>query len=140
MVGIMVVVLILRELSPFRWQTSAEPFSWIPFATSLGVDSVDSLVILLEKAFLYAAAVWLIWQSGTSLPVASGSCALLLITLEVLQRHLPDRIPESTDPVMAILAGIVLSLSQGTGPPPPRYQDRFTNDAVTSSAEKRGVT
>ncbi|MBI3895535.1 MAG: VanZ family protein [Acidobacteria bacterium] len=108
MVGITAVTLIVRELWPFRWQIDAVQFVWLPFIDTLAVDTVGAVVILLEKVFLYAAAVWVLWQIRIPPLIATGLCASALAVLEVLQTHLLDRVPEITDPVLAILAGIVL--------------------------------
>jgi hypothetical protein len=108
-----VVALITRELSPFAWNDVAGRFTWIPFTASLEADSLQALIIFVEKSFMYAGSIWAARQARVRLRTATISVAVLLLVLEMVQTHIPNRSPESTDAVMAIIAGFVLKFAAG---------------------------
>jgi VanZ family protein len=98
---------IVLELAPFRLLPTPAPFVWIPFAGALEADNISSLLVLLYKTFFYSAAVWSLWRSRIALSVATATVSALLVCLEGAQRYLPGRVPETTDAVLALLAGLV---------------------------------
>jgi len=66
--------------------------------------------------FDYGAAVWVLHASGSSYARADASVAAALFGLELLQRYLPGRTPESTDAVLALLMALVLWLASDFSP------------------------
>jgi VanZ family protein len=106
---VMVLVLVYRELSPFHFSSSPQPFSWIPFAASMESERVAALEILGEKILLYGLTIWLFQRSGERTTLAGISIALLLGILEALQMYIPGRTPEISDPFLALLLTGVLS-------------------------------
>ena len=112
--------IVLRELSPFHFSPTPQPFSWIPFAATFDSERQSAIVILLRKAFEYGALVWLLRAWGISYARATVAVAGLLAVLEAIQRYLPGRTPEITDSVLTLLMALVLwRLSNRAGPSRP---------------------
>ena len=124
---LLVAAILADQLRPWQWNPTAAPFGWTPFLALLRADWVVSLVVLLRKTALYGTAVWAVTRSISRigargfLGVAVGSSfvAVVLAGTEVLQRYLPGRTPESTDPILALVAGlIVFCFDRKYGPDP----------------------
>ena len=107
--AILIVVLIARELAPFRFGPPSG-FGWLPFGASLFQQTVSAVVVLLRKAFVYGSAVWFLSQTAMRIRSATMSVAVLLLPLEWVQRWIPGRTPEITDSVLALVMGAVLAL------------------------------
>jgi VanZ family protein len=103
-------VILLRGLMPFHPSPLPQDFSWIPFRASLQSDWQPGIATLLDKAFWYFAAVWLIHDSGVHLRTSAIWVAQVLAAIEIAQIWLPGRTPEITDPLLALAAGAVIWL------------------------------
>jgi len=103
--------IVISGLAPFHFLAEPQGFSWTPFQAVLGSPWSDGLVILLQKSFLYGAAIWCLRASAGQWIVPTLGVSAVIGGLEVIQRYLPGRTPEITDPVLALLLGVVLSLS-----------------------------
>jgi hypothetical protein len=108
--GLMVSLLILRGLAPYHWSSIANPFSRIPFGGFLAADPDFGLLVFLRKCFWYGSALWLLRAAGWQLARAALAVALLLGGIEVVQIHLPGRVAEITDPLLALILALFLSL------------------------------
>jgi VanZ family protein len=102
--------ILLRGLTPFHPSPLPQDFSWIPFRASLESDWQQGIATLLDKAFWYFAAVWLVHGSGVRLRTSAIWVAQLLGAIEIAQIWLPGRIPELTDPLLALAAGATIWL------------------------------
>ena len=78
---------------------------------TLESDWGSAAVIVLRKAFDYGAAVWLLHAEGWRYTRAGACVAAALFVLELVQRHLPGRTPETTDAVLALLMALALWLA-----------------------------
>jgi hypothetical protein len=105
-----IAALVLRGLAPFHPSGARYTFSWIPFGASLSAEYGSSLVIVFKKSFLYGAPIWLFHKAGHRYFTATAGVSALLAAIEFLQLYLPGRTAESTDPLLAIIMGIVLKL------------------------------
>jgi VanZ family protein len=105
-----VVDLVLRGLAPFTWSSHPSHFFWMPFLGMLQAPWIFALPLLFAKSFLYGAALWLIHQTGRSLTFAIAIVAPTLAVIEAIQRYLPMHTAEITDPLLAVLLGVVLQL------------------------------
>ena len=105
----LVLNLVLRELSPFHWSAAAHPFHWVPFAGFLEMIPL-SVSLLLNKCFLYGSTLWALDPERRRGWMADLAVALLLFCLELVQQHLPERTPEITDALLAVLLGRAMSL------------------------------
>ena len=108
--GLIVLLLILRGLVPYHWSSVANPFSWVPFRGSLAANRDSGLLTLFQKCFWYGSAVWLLRAAGWRLARAAVVMALLLGAIEVIQIHLPGRVAEITDPLLALIMATSLGL------------------------------
>jgi VanZ family protein len=102
--------ILLRGLAPFHPSSLPQDFSWIPFGASLESDWQQGIATLLDKAFWYFAAVWLVHDSGVRLRTSAMWVAQLLAAIEIAQIWLPGRTPEITDPLLALAAGATIWL------------------------------
>src|ERR1035438_221411 len=109
--------ILVVELAPFHFTRHAAPFSWVPLGATFENERWGALVILLRKAFLYGAAVWLLVRSGIRYPVAGGALAVALFILETVQRYLPGRTPEITDSLVVVVMTAALRALAGRRPP-----------------------
>ncbi|HZF24759.1 MAG TPA: VanZ family protein [Steroidobacteraceae bacterium] len=103
-------VIVLQGLKPFEFLAQRNSFSWVPFMNSLSDSLEVNYSVLLEKCFWYFSLVWLLVRRGTTLIAATVLSAVLLALIEVAQLWLPGRSAEITDPLLAIIAGILLAL------------------------------
>ena len=105
----MAILLLVRELAPYHLASAAAPFHLRPFEAILSADWFFAVVIVSHKAFVYAAIVYLLGAPRRLMPVAIGVSSALA-ALEWLQRYLPGRTADITDPLIAILLAAVLML------------------------------
>jgi VanZ family protein len=109
-------IIIFRGLSPFGFVPASSAFAWTPFSGMLGMDWQSAILVLLEKIFYYASAIWLLRSAGLRLLNAAAIVAVILAAIEIAQTHLPGRTAETTDPLVAVLMGFIfLILSRETG-------------------------
>jgi hypothetical protein len=104
----LVVVLILRGLSPFAIASQPNHFTWTPFADFIESNWQRSGFVLLEKFFYCTAGVWAIRRAGFRLNRAVLTITAVLILVEGIQIWLPGRYPGVTDPMLAFISGIIL--------------------------------
>jgi VanZ family protein len=107
---LIVSILILRGLAPYHWSSVANRFSWIPFSGFLEANREFSMLTFLRKCFWYGSTIWLLRTLGWRLTTAAVAVALLLAAIEVVQIHLPGRVAEITDPVLALILAATLGL------------------------------
>jgi VanZ family protein len=101
----MAALIAWQGLAPFDIVLHAAQFRWLPFEGSLGGSMEQNLLAMLEKGFLYGSLLWLLTGAGLT---TRGSLLLvvpLLAGIEWLQRWLPGRSPEITDPLLALALG-----------------------------------
>ena len=105
--GLTVLMLIVQGLRPFHFGPH-NVFSWVPFQSLLLSPWEGALVILCQKSFWYGSAVWLLFSNFRRLLPATGIVAAILAGIEIIQIRLPGRTADITDPVLAILLGLIL--------------------------------
>jgi VanZ family protein len=109
--GLLVVAaLVAAGLVPFRLTTGPQPFTWVPFLPMLQAPWEPAFQILLQKSFLYGAAVWLLNENGRGWMISSLMVAAPLAIVEGIQVFLPGRTAEVTDPLLAFILGLSLML------------------------------
>jgi hypothetical protein len=102
-------VLVVRGLVPFEFLPNSGPFSWIPFGGFLEMNWQTGVQVLAEKFFWYGTAIWLLHRARLARGVATGLVTAALLSIEILQTHLPGRVAEITDPLLAVCAGLALA-------------------------------
>jgi VanZ family protein len=96
-------LIIIRGLAPYEFTSVAMPFSWVPFAGLFETERVAALTIFLGKLFTYGTFVWLLRDGGWKMRYAAIGAAATLGAIEAAQMFLPGRVPEITDPLIALL-------------------------------------
>jgi VanZ family protein len=110
LIVLLAATIVLEGLKPFQVVAEPQSFSWVPFKSSL-TDSLEvNYSVLLEKCFWYFSLVWLLTRRGLGVAAAAFATAALLAGIEVVQLWLPGRSAEITDPLLAIIAGLLLGL------------------------------
>jgi len=101
--------IVIKELDPFIF--SSKPvslFSFIPFIGFMEGSMINNVMSFIEKVFLYGSLVWLLVKASGSLRFSLISSVVLLTILELIQMFLPGRVSEITDPMLAVILGLVL--------------------------------
>lgn len=98
----LVGLIVASALEPFRFAWVGG-FQWVPFAGSLTGDPLTALPVLLEKLYWYGSLVFFARYLGLSHASTAIWVGLLLLTVELVQLWLPERTPEITDPLLALL-------------------------------------
>jgi len=112
LLGIIGLAMLVASLAPFAFSTTAQPFSWMPFAELADGLLDDRYLSSLERLFVGIGAVWV--AAGSALGPGLGTLALLALTAagEFAQRWLPARVPDTTDLVVMVLAAILVRIAQ----------------------------
>ena len=100
--------LAVDELRPWHFVDHAGGFEWVPFASMLELTWTTALPILFRKAAVYGTAVWAIARAGIGITGSAVLVAALLACLLGAQIFLPGRTAETTDPVLALVLGLIL--------------------------------
>ena len=95
-------LIIFRGLAPYQFTHTAASFSWIPFRALFAADRLAAITIFLGKAFAYGTLVWLLRDTGLAVRYAAVGAAATLGAIEAAQMFLPGRVPEITDPLIAL--------------------------------------
>jgi VanZ family protein len=122
--SLMVVAILHLELSPYHFTATPSAFSWIPLAGFIETGPDMGAIIFLRKTFWYGATIWTLREADAGYLKPAVGVALLLSVLEWLQRHLPGRTPEITDPLLALLLALFLHLFQQHSDKNPSYPSR----------------
>ncbi|MFB3828567.1 MAG: VanZ family protein [Bryobacteraceae bacterium] len=98
---------VLRGLEPFASGAARAVVHWTPFEVFIAGNWDMAFAMLARKVFWYGAILWLFCGAGMRLAAATGALAVLLAGIEACQVFLPGHVVESTDPVLAVLMGLV---------------------------------
>ena len=109
--------LILDELRPFTVSEVSTPFAWAPFESWFSVSTTAYYATIFQKLFYIMATLWLLRRAGWRYLWIGPGLAVVLLACEWLQQWLPDRTPETTDAVLALLGCAILKLTE-TAPEP----------------------
>ena len=113
----MFISLAASGLAPYEPLGQAQAFHWIPFTGMLQGSMGTNLLNLAEKSFFYGALIMLIGAPLSHPLAAAGMVAFFLGLIEAVQLCLPGRVAESTDPVLALILGLVIRLLSVRGKP-----------------------
>ena len=80
---------------------------------------LSNIAALIEKCFLYGTLLFFLRYLGASRSVSLWGVCLTLLALEWIQRWIPTRTPEITDPLLAWLLAYLLDRTLST-----RHRDR----------------
>jgi VanZ family protein len=113
-VALMAIILI-QGFEPWQLSATAHEFSWVPFKNSLSDSLEINVTALLEKCFWYGSLVWLLARRTGALSASALAVAVLVAGIEWLQRWIPGRSAEITDPLLVLGAAGLIGL---LGPEP----------------------
>jgi VanZ family protein len=102
------LLITVNEFYPLALADAPAPFLWTPFAGFLEANRDAAIRVVLAKFFLYGSAVWALREGGLPLWMSTGLVTVLLAVSEAAQCYLPGRVPESTDPLLALAAGVLM--------------------------------
>lgn len=108
--AILGALLVWEELRPFSTVRTAAAFEWRPFIPSIESTSLSAGAVISRKLFHYGATLLALVCARVPLMIAAGALFVALFVMEQLQRFLPGRTPELTDPVLVLLWGVILWL------------------------------
>lgn len=111
-VAALFVTVLIEGLRPFALASPPNSFSWLPFSGFLEGSMSTNTLALVEKCYLYGALICLMVHNGTPLGAATLACATWLGVIEGLQVLVAGRTAEITDPLLAILLGVVIARLQ----------------------------
>ncbi len=125
--GVLVVALTLGGLAPFTLRAMATDFNWLPFHGFLGGSMYVNAQSAAEKVFLYGGLVYLLGHLSVPKALSLGAAFVFVALIEFAQTRFAGHTPESTDPLLLLLAALALLSLQ--------RQERSTAVAV---ARERG--
>ncbi|MBM0104150.1 VanZ family protein [Steroidobacter sp. S1-65] len=105
-----VALLVIEELAPFDFSPQVAQFDFWPFLvfaeTGWDLAAID-WVQLFGKLFLYGALLWVVREWGASTDFAFGVMLTVATSVELLQIWLPAEHASITDPLLALLIGLI---------------------------------
>jgi VanZ family protein len=111
--------IVAERLEPFQFSAYGRAFGWIPFRSFLYGSVEVNITSFLEKVFLYGASIWLLDKCGLRSGLSTILVAIFLFATSWAETHLPGRSAEITDPLMALLIGIIITVvktpTEGSG-------------------------
>jgi VanZ family protein len=94
-------------------------------------DRVAAVTIFLGKLFAYGIFVWLLRDSGWRLRYAAAAAAATLGVIEAAQMYLPGRVPEITDPLIALFLAWIFWLVDRDRAVAPQSQLGYSDCGLT---------
>jgi len=108
-------IILIQGFEPWQFHATANEFSWVPFKNSLSDSLEINTSTLLEKCFWYGSLVWLLARRTGALSASALAVAALVAAIEWMQRWIPGRSAEITDPLLVLGAAGLIGL---LGPEP----------------------
>jgi VanZ family protein len=106
----LVAIILAQGFEPWQLDAAAHDFSWVPFKNSLSDSLEINVGALLEKCFWYGSLVWLLARRTGALAGSGLAVAVLVAGIEWLQRWIPGRSAEITDPLLVLGAAGLIGL------------------------------
>jgi hypothetical protein len=103
-------LVIAQRLEPFKFRSTAGHFGLVPFISFMDSSLSINIQSFFEKFFLYGSLLWLSVKTGMRWAWATSLIAGLLLVTSLVEVYLPGRSAEVTDPVMALMIGIIFAL------------------------------
>ena len=104
----MLVSLLASGLAPFGLSDVPQAFHWIPFTGMLEGSMGVNLLNLVEKTYFYGALIVFMAANGARPVPAASAVAICLGAIEAAQVFMPNRVAETTDPILALIIGFVI--------------------------------
>jgi glycopeptide antibiotics resistance protein len=133
------VVIVVQGVAPFEFVSQAREFSWLPFRSSLSGSIETNYSALLEKCFWYFSLVWLLKRCGSRAVAAALTTASLVAAIEIGQMWLPGRSADVTDPLLALVAGLLLAMPARASDSRPQASRRARRATGTVARKEAGI-
>lgn len=101
----------LDELRPFTLAPRTNPINWIPFSAVLGTMSAANLAAIFRSLFTFSALLWLVCRDGGMHKTTAAVIAAWVALLEIAQQWIDGRSADMTEPVLALVAGAIVSVA-----------------------------
>ena len=108
--GLLMTVVIMSRLLPWRLAAKVKAFQWIPFFGFLHGSLQFDVIAFSQKFYLYGALLLLLLRVGMGLKSAVALLCAVLLATSLMQMFLVDRSAEITDTVLALSVGVVYAL------------------------------
>jgi VanZ family protein len=108
--ALLVTLVVVHGLEPFRFLAEARRFSWMPLRSLMEGSLEFNILSFLYKVFNYGALVWVAMRAGLRWSAATLAAGSLVLGLSVCQVYLPGRSAEITDLVILLLVAATMKL------------------------------
>ena len=116
--ALLIGLVAVDALDPFRFSTDARPFGLIPFRSFMTSSRENGVRVFFQKAFTYGSLVWLMARAGCPWKIAAVIGTALVLCLRIAQIYLPGRSAEITDVIMLLmLVAMMRLLNEAPGRP-----------------------
>jgi glycopeptide antibiotics resistance protein len=102
---------LIQRLAPFDFNGSPHTLDLWPFLGWIEAGMPIDAAPLMEKAFLFGALIWLLRDTGLSSAMAMTLGVGFIFVLEIVQLWQINSAPSVTNPVLALLVGLLLHYS-----------------------------
>jgi VanZ family protein len=102
------VLFFYERLWPLQFSATEQQFDFWPFLSWLRHGMPVDAEVLLRKAFIFGALIWLLKDAGLSMQLAITAVVLTVLGIEVIHLWQPARSSSLTDPTLALLMGLLM--------------------------------
>jgi glycopeptide antibiotics resistance protein len=107
---LIVTLVVLLALAPFRFSAPTHAFGWIPFAGFLDAGRETAIRVFFEKVFFYGSMIALLVRAGFSYGAAAAFGGTLVFCLRMIQVYLPGRSAEITDATLVLMLAAMMKM------------------------------
>ena len=107
---LIVTLVVLLALAPFRFAAPTHAFGWIPFAGFLDAGRETAIRVFFEKVFFYGSMIALLVRAGFSYGAAAALGGTLVFCLRMIQVYLPGRSAEITDATVVLMLAAMMKM------------------------------
>jgi len=97
-------------LYPFEINPNSNSFNWVPFHGLLTGNMLHNTQVLFEKLFIYGSLLYLLREAGSKLLAATAATAIFALFIEVFQLFLDSHTAEISDPLLVVIAAVLIHL------------------------------
>jgi VanZ family protein len=108
--GLLMTIVIMSRLLPWRLAAKLTAFQWIPFFGLLHGSLQFDIIAFSQKFYLYGAMLLLLLRLGMRLRTAVALLCAALLATSLMQMFLVGRSAEITDALIALGIGLIYAL------------------------------
>ena len=110
--ALLLVAYSIDELRPFSLAARPTSINWVPFSAVLNSTSAANLTALFRSLFTFTAVLWLVDRTGGMPRTSALVIALWVALLEVAQQWISGRSADMTEPVLVLVAGMMVAAAR----------------------------